>query len=144
MRKEVLDGTDVIKVGVREKNGFNAILLSFERSQVRYEIVDAEHVLIGKLQSQIDDVDVCIDFNDEAVAPNLFKPAERVDAEFSRRSVPGSWKGSADLGSRGSISHSRGSISALFHWRMNTLVRCSIAEFACGISMLMRFPLLPV
>ena len=83
----MLNGTDVIQVRVRKEDGLDAILATAQTRCVRDQVVDAEHVLVRKLKSQVDDVDIAIDFDDEAVAADLFEPAEWVDAQSGASTV---------------------------------------------------------
>jgi hypothetical protein len=80
-RKEMLHCTDVIKVPVREDQRFDAPLSAAERRRVRDEVIDARHVLLRELEAEIDDIEIAVDIDDEAVTTHLFEASEGVDPE---------------------------------------------------------------
>jgi hypothetical protein len=81
--EQMLHCADVIQVSVGEEECLDTILLTFERRNIRYEVVDAEHLLIGELQPEIDEEKIAVAIDDEAIAANLLKSAEWVEAKTS-------------------------------------------------------------
>jgi hypothetical protein len=81
-REQVLRRADVVEVPVREEHRFDLALSPAQTRDIGDEVVDAEHVLVRELQSQVDDVDVFLHLDDEAVASHLLEAAERVDAQL--------------------------------------------------------------
>ncbi len=81
--QQMLRGSDMVQVSVREEHGFDPIFATFEGRDVRDQIVDAEHVFIGELKSQVDDEDVAVALEDEAVATNLLESAKWIEPEVA-------------------------------------------------------------
>jgi hypothetical protein len=75
----MLHCTDVVQVTVCEDHCLDAVFSTTKSGHVRNEVVDTRHILLRELESEIDNIEVAIDIDDEAVATNLFKSAERVE-----------------------------------------------------------------
>ena len=81
LREQMLYGSDVIQVPVCEEQSLDAVFSAFQRRDIRHEIIDAEHIFVGELQSQIDDDEIAIHVDDKAVTADLLEPAKRIELE---------------------------------------------------------------
>lgn len=94
----MLHGANVIKVRMGKNNSLNVTLSSAERGNIGDEIIDTQHIFVGKLQPQINDVERGIDFHDKTIPPYLFKPPQREHAHAAlttadrRRNVRRRWE----------------------------------------------------
>ena len=80
--QKVLHGPDVVEVPVREDDCLDAILAAAKGREIGDQVIDAEHVFVRELKSQIDDVQVAVDVDDEAVASDLLESSERIETEI--------------------------------------------------------------
>ena len=82
-RQKVLNSTYMIQVAVGEENRFDAVLFPLEGRDVRHEVIYSQHIFVREFQTEINHVDVSVDFNARAVAADLFKAAEGVNSQSS-------------------------------------------------------------
>src|SRR3989344_5293445 len=82
LRHDVGDGADMIVVGVGDNDPADVFFPGDEILHVRDDVVDPGHILLRKLEPQINDDDVVPVFDGGHVAANFFEAADRDDAEF--------------------------------------------------------------
>jgi hypothetical protein len=80
-RKKMLYCTDVIEVPVGENECLDPLLPPAKSGNVGNKVVDTRHILLGKLQAKVDDVQIAIDIDDEAVPTDFLETAEGIDAK---------------------------------------------------------------
>jgi hypothetical protein len=97
-REKMLSGPDVIEVPVREEDRLDPVLAALEAREIRDEVIDPKHVFLRELKSEVDQVDIVINLDDETVSTDLLKTAERIDAQarafafrLSRGALLGGW-----------------------------------------------------
>ena len=77
---EVGEGAHVVLVAVREEHGAQLFGVGVEVGVVGNDEVDAEHLLVGEHEPDVDDDDVVAVLEQHHVAPDLTEAAERDDA----------------------------------------------------------------
>jgi hypothetical protein len=77
LREDVLHGPDVIEMAVGEEDGFDITFASMKTREIGDQIVDTEHIFIGELQTDVDDIEIAVDLDNEAVPSYLFESPER-------------------------------------------------------------------
>jgi hypothetical protein len=70
-------------VTVGEEHSFNFVLPALKANDIRDQVVDAEHFVIGELEPKVDNENIAVYFYTEAVAADLFKSAKRIQLEPS-------------------------------------------------------------
>jgi hypothetical protein len=78
----MLHRSDVIQMAMREEDAANGVFLPSKVGDVRHEVVNPEHVLLGELEPEINEVTVGLDLNEQAVPPNLLESPEGDDPEL--------------------------------------------------------------
>ena len=91
LRQNVRERADVVEVTVRDEDAANAVLLAFEEGDVRNHKIDAKHVVLGELQTAIDDDDVFAIKDRGHISPDFFLSAERYDPHFVIKNFGGSF-----------------------------------------------------
>ena len=69
----------------------DVLLFLFEIFDVRDDVIDARRLVFGELEADVDDDDLVLILEERAVAADLFKAAERNEAQsvFFRRIIQG-------------------------------------------------------
>jgi len=80
-REQVLYCSNMVHVAMSKKHSLDTPLSSPQRRDIRNEVVDTKHILIGKLQAEIDEDNVSVYLDSAAVPSHLFKTAKGVKTE---------------------------------------------------------------
>ena len=81
--EDVGNGADVVLVTVGQHNAPDLVLIGFQIRDIGNYQVDAQHILIGKAESAVDDDDIVGIFHDGQVFTDLVQSAEGNDAYFA-------------------------------------------------------------
>ena len=81
--QDIGDRADVVLMPVREQDAADAILVLFQVGDIGNDEVDAQHFLVGKAETAVNDDDVVLIFDDGQIFADLVQSAKRNDAYFT-------------------------------------------------------------
>ena|SRR3989344_7408668 len=77
----MLDGANMVEVSMGEEHSPDAVFTSPQAGHIGDEVIDPQHIFIRELKANVDNEDVLIHFDDEAVAADLFESPEGVETQ---------------------------------------------------------------
>jgi hypothetical protein len=75
LRHEVGDCTDMVVVGMGNDNTPNVLLFREEIGDVRDDVINAGHILLGELEAHVNNNDVVLVFENGHIPPDLLNAA---------------------------------------------------------------------